>query len=263
MQNDNNGKYALITGASAGLGYEFCKQFASHGYNLILVSRDIKRLVPLADELSEKFKISTKVISKDLSVLTAADEIYDELEKEYISVDIIVNNAGFNVYGLFWETELLRELQMIQLNLVSLTQLTKLFLPSMIKRRFGRILNIGSTGSYVPGPLNAVYCATKAYVLSFSEAIAEELVDSGVTVTTLCPGATATEFAKRADMETTNLFQGRTMDARTVAEIGYKALMKGKRTVIAGTGNKLQVFSTKLIPRTMVARMVKNTMKLT
>lgn len=261
MQNDNNGKYALITGASAGLGYEFCKQFAIHGYNLVLVSRDTQRLILYAKELCKQFNISTKVISRDLSVLSAANEIYDELRKESISIDILVNNAGFNVYGHFWETELLKELQMIQLNLVSLTQLTKLFLPAMVKRKSGRILNIGSTGSYVPGPLNAVYCATKAYVLSFSEAIAEELVNSGVTVTTLCPGATATEFAKRAGMETTKLFQGRTMGGKTVAEIGYKALMEGKRTIIAGTSNKIQICSTKFMPRTIVARMVKNTMK--
>lgn len=263
MQNDNNRKNVLVTGSSSGIGYELCKQFAFHNHNLILVSRDTQRLITFADELQKKFNISIKVISKDLTALTAANEIYDELNKESINVDILVNNAGFNVYGPFWETELLRELQMIQLNLISLTQLTKLVLPSMLKRRFGRIMNIGSTGSYVPGPLNAVYCATKAYVLSFSEAIAEELTGSGVTVTTLCPGATATDFARRANMDDTKLFQGRTMDAKNVAEIGYRALIEGRRTVIAGTGNKFLVYSTKLMPRSIVARMVKNMMSRT
>ena len=260
MQTEKNDRYVLITGASAGIGYELCKQFAKDNHNLILVSRDEKKLNRVAEELREHYRIKTKVISKDLSVKSAATEIYEVLSRESIAVEILVNNAGFNVYGSFFETDLSKELEMIQLNLVSLVQLTKMFLPGMIKNRSGRILNIGSTGSYVPGPLNAVYCATKAFVRSFSEALAEETQGSGVTVTILCPGATATEFAKRAHIENTRLFMGRKMTADAVAKIGYQALMGGKRTVIAGIENKLQVFSTHFASNSMVTRMVKKAM---
>jgi hypothetical protein len=195
-----------------------------------------------------------------LSVATSPKEIFDELQQESVQVDVLVNNAGFNVYGPFSETDLMEELQMIQVNLVSLTHLTKLFLPGMLKQGYGKILNVGSTGSFGPGPLNAVYCATKAYVLSFSEAIAEELEGTGVTVTALCPGATKTEFAKRAGMEDVKLFQSRLMDARTVAEIGYRALMEGKRVVVAGIYNKLQMSLIRFLPRKMVTKMVKDMM---
>ncbi len=260
METDKKDRYVLVTGASAGIGYELCKQFAKDYHNLILVSRDGERLARVAEELRTHYRVKTKVISKDLSVSSAATEIYQVLSQESIVVEILVNNAGFNVYGSFSETDLSRELEMIQLNLVSLVQLTKLFLPEMIKNRSGKILNVGSTGSYVPGPLNAVYCATKAFVRSFSEALGEEMLGSGVTVTTLCPGATDTEFAKRAQIENIRLFQGRKMTAEAVAKIGYQALMGGKRTVIAGIENKLQVFSTHFASNSMVTRMVKKAM---
>lgn len=188
---------------------------------------------------------------------TAPEEICAELQDKSIHIDILVNNAGFNEYGHFSETDPEKELQMIQVNLVSLTRLTKLLLPGMLKQGYGKILNIGSTGSFGPGPLNAVYCATKAYVLSFSEAIAEELRGTGVTVTALCPGATKTEFAGRAKMEDVRLFQKGLMDAGKVAEIGFDALMRGKTSVVAGCTNKLTVFSVRFMTRNMVAKMVK------
>jgi len=254
-------KAALITGSSSGIGYEFSKLFAQDGYNLVLVARNKQKLKQLADELEGNFGISVKIISKDLSVATAPQEIFDEIQQESIQIDALVNNAGFNVYGLFSETDLMEELQMIQVNLVSLTHLTKLFLPGMLRKGSGSVLNVGSTGSFVPGrPLNAVYCATKAFVLSFSEAIAEELQGTGISVTTLCPGATKTEFSRKAHMKDTKLFKKGVMDAKTVAEIGYQAMLKGDRLVVAGFGNKLQILLFKFMPRKMMTKMVKDVM---
>lgn len=253
----NSRKTALITGASSGIGYELSKLFAQDNYNLVLVARNKKKLDRLADELKQNFGVSTKVISKDLSIQASPQEIFDGLQQEAIHIDILVNNAGFGKHGYFSETDLMNELQMIQVNLVSLTHLTKLFLPGMLKRGHGKILNVGSTGSFVPGPLNAVYCATKAYVLSFSEAIAEELEGSGVTVTALCPGATKTEFHKRAQTEGINLHKFGVMDARTVAEIGYCGSMKGKRVVIPSINNRLQMFLIGFTPRKMLTKIVK------
>jgi short-subunit dehydrogenase len=250
-------KTVLITGASSGIGYELTKRFAQDGYDLVLVARDRQRLEQLASELAKQYSVSTKVMPQDLAKATAPDEIFTELQRASIQVDILVNNAGFNVYGPFVEADLPKTLQMIQVNLTALTHLTRLLLPDMVKRRNGRILNVGSTGSFAPGPLNAVYCATKAYVLSFSEAIAEELQGTGVTVTALCPGATKTEFAKRASMEDANIFLTGAMKAQKVAEIGYRALMQGKRTVITGLYNKFQIFSTRFAPRVLVAKIAK------
>ncbi|ODS38469.1 MAG: short-chain dehydrogenase [Candidatus Altiarchaeales archaeon WOR_SM1_86-2] len=254
----NNKETALITGASSGIGYELSRLFAQDGYNLVLVARNKEVLDQLADELEKEFEISTKVISKDLSVAASPKEIFDELRQESIRVDVMVNNAGFNVYGNFSETDLKKELQMIQVHIVSLTRLTKIFLPWMLKQGCGRILNVCSTGSFVPCPLDAVYCATKAYVLSFSEAIAEELQGTGVTVTALCPGVTWTRFQERAQMpRDLRLFKFGAMDAKTVAETGYRGLMKGKRIVIPGIYNKLQVFLLKFTPGRMATKMTK------
>ena len=255
-----NHKTALITGASSGIGHELTKLFAKNNYNLVLVANDKGRLEKLATELSQEFNISILAIPKDLTIETSPREIYDELTKKSIKIDILVNNAGFSVYGLFASTDLQRELQMIQLNIISLTALTKLFLPEMIAKASGKILNVGSTGSFAPGPLNAVYCATKAYVLSFSEALAEELKGTGITITTLCPGATKTEFAQRAKIEDIKLFKGNTMDPKKVAEIGYSALMREKTMVVAGCANKLTIFSLRFIPRSVTAKISKSLM---
>lgn len=253
-------KTALITGATSGIGYELSKLFAQKGYNLVLVARNKTRLENLTAEFKLKFSTSITIIPKDLSQAASPKEIFNELQENSVQIDILVNNAGFNEYGPFSETDLHKELQMIQLNIVSLTYLTKLLLPGMLRRKYGKILNVGSTGSFVPGPLNAVYCATKAYVLSFSEAIAEELKETDVTVTTLCPGATKTEFAQRANIEDLKLFQGNLMDAERVAKVGYNALMQGKTSVIAGWANKLTVFSLRFTSRNMAAKMVKGMM---
>jgi len=256
MMQSNQGskrKTALITGATSGIGHQLSKLFAQNGYNLVLVARDEPKLEQRSDELKKAFGISTKVISKDLSVISSPEEIFVEVQRESIQIDILVNNAGFQEYGPFSETDLQNEIQMIQVHIASLTHLTKLFLPGMLKQGHGRILNLGSTGSFIPGgPLNAVYCATKAYVLSFSEAIAEELKNTKITVTALCPGATNTAFAQRAQIEDIRLFKFGVMDAKKVAEIGYHALMKGKRIVVPGIANKLTVFSLRYMPRRLL-----------
>jgi hypothetical protein len=248
---------ALITGASSGIGFELAKVFARNDHNLILVARNEQMLNQLADELRAKFGVRVNVILKDLSVITAAQEIVDELGQEAVSVDILVNNAGFDVYGNFYKTDLTRELQMIQVNLVTLTQLTKLLVGDMVKRRRGKILNLGSIGSFTSSPLNAVYSATKAYVLSFSEAIAEELQGSGVTVTCLCPGPTRTEFQKRAQMGDVRLLKYGMMNADTVAQLGYRALMAGARVVIPGLYNQFQILLLRFLPRVVIVKLSK------
>lgn len=248
----------LITGASAGIGYELTRCFAEAGYQVVLVSRNEARLREFAVELEKKYGISARVIAKDLSDPRGPAELFIELQQEQISIDILVNNAGFGGHGLFSKTSLTDELDMIQLNIASLTHLTKLFLREMLKRREGRILNVASTAAFLPGPLMAVYYATKAYVLSFSEALAEELRGSGVTVTCLCPGPTISEFQKRANVgDDILLMKGRLMDSKAVARIGYRGLMKGRRVIIAGFGNRLLVGAAKFAPRSLVTRMIK------
>lgn len=260
MRNDSGVKSetALITGASSGIGYELTKLFARDAFDLVLVARDAPRLEKMADELGRSWNVTVTVIPKDLSKPTAAEEIFYEVQSKGLEVNILVNNAGFNVYGPFWETDAQQELEMMQVNILSLTRLTKLFLPGMIKRNFGKILNVGSTGSFVPGPLSAVYCASKAYVLSFSEAIAEELRGTGVTVTALCPGSTKTEFAERAHMTDTRIFRGRLLSAAEVAQAGYRALMRGRTSVVVGLANRLMIFSLRFSPRNLVARVSKS-----
>jgi short-subunit dehydrogenase len=263
MTKEKERETALVTGATSGIGKELSRLFAQNGFDLVMIARDRPRLEHIAMQLRDDFGISADTIPKDLSHPAAPEEILSELRSKSIHIDVLVNNAGFNEYGPFNETDMQRELQMIQVNMVSLTCLTKLLLPGMLRQNHGRVLNVGSTGSFAPGPLNAVYCATKAYVLSFSDALSEELRDTGVTVTTLCPGPTKTNFARRAEMEDAKIFQGSLMDARRVSEIGYQALMDGKTSVIAGTANKLLVFSLRFMPRNMVARISRGMMSRT
>lgn len=252
--------YVLITGATCGIGYELSRIFAANRYNVVLVARNLPRLTEIAETLKKEYGIMAEIIPQDLSDPQAPAKIYNELQQRSIQIDVLVNNAGFNEYGAFHKTRSEKEVQMIQVNMTSLTFLTKLLLPEMIDRHYGKILNLGSIGSYAPGPLNAVYCATKAYVLSFSEALAEELQGTGVDVTVLCPGATATEFAKRAQMENTSIFKGQVMDARRVAEIGFNALMQGKNIVIPGLRNRILVFLLRFTPRKAILRMSKQMM---
>ncbi|MBD2593628.1 short-chain dehydrogenase [Nostoc sp. MBR 210] len=258
MQSDRK-KTALITGASGGIGYEFVKLFAQDKYNLVLVARNEQKLHQIAAELRTNFRIDVKVIAKDLANPAAPEEIFAELQQASIKVDILINNAGFASYGLFNETDLTAELQMLQVNVMCLTHLTKLFLKDMVKQGYGKILNLASTAAFQPGPLMAVYYASKAYVLSFSEAIANELEGTGVSVTALCPGPTESGFQKRAAMEDSKLVSGqKIMDAETVAKIGYDALFDNKTVVVPGLKNKLLSESVRFTPRKLVTKIVRS-----
>jgi uncharacterized protein len=258
-QKEKYKQTALITGAANGIGYELAYIFGQNGYNLVLVDRIDEKLQEIALKFQEKFGILVKPIVKDLSISTSPNEIFLELQQENIKVDVLVNNAGFGTYGLFNETNLKDELEMLQVNLVCLTHLTKLFLKDMVKQGAGKILNVSSAAAFQPGPLMAVYFATKAYVLSFSEALANELEGTGVTVTVLCPGTTHSAFHERTGMADSKLMQGkRIMDAETVANIGYQALMKGKTIVIPGLINKILAKIIRFIPRNLVTKIVRS-----
>ena len=253
----NKRQTALITGASAGIGYEFARVFAREGHALVLVARNKEKLDQIARELKDQFAVSVRVMPQDLSQPGAPEEIFRELQKDSVAVDILVNNAGFGGYGFFFETGLKPELEMLQVNAAALTHLTKLFLKGMVERKRGKILNVASTAAFQPGPLMAVYFATKAYVLSFSEALANELKGTGVGVTVLCPGATQSEFQQRAGIERMKLLKAGMMDAETVAKAGYRGMMQNKTVVIPGIGNNIFAFLIRLGPRSWVTTIVR------
>ncbi|MBI5950030.1 MAG: SDR family oxidoreductase [Chloroflexi bacterium] len=244
--DSKNLQTALITGASSGIGLELARVFAREGFAMILVARNQAKLASLAQELQTAHQVPVTVLPADLGQPGASAHLAASLQEKGLQVDVLVNNAGTQVYSPFAEANLPELFSMLQVNVTALMELTRLLLPEMIKRGRGKILNLGSTGSYVPGPLNAVYCATKAFVLSFSEAIAAELDGTGVTVTTLCPGATQTEFVERHGLQNVRLFQN-AMSPEQVAQIGYRALMAGKRTVVAGFANQFQILLFKLL----------------
>jgi len=248
---------ALITGASSGIGLELATLFAQDGINLVLIARNQERLEALAADLRSKFGVAVTVMTQDLAQPTAPEAIVGKLQSQEIAIDFLVNNAGTQVYGPIQDTDVTRQLALIQVNLTALTHLTMLLLPEMLKRGSGRILNVASTGGFAPAPLNAIYCATKAYALSFSEAIARDLEHTGVSVTCLCPGPTRTDFAHRAGIEDIRLFRLSSMDTRPVAQAGYKGLMKGKSVVVPGLFNKLMVLSIRFTPRRLVTRLGK------
>jgi short-subunit dehydrogenase len=236
--------WALITGASSGIGLELARLFAANSFNVILLARNEARLNQLAEELRRKHAVETKVVVHDLSVANAAQAVFDDLRGTPISV--LVNNAGLGFYGAFAEGDLRQQTEMMQVNMTALMQLTHLFLQPMLTRKRGRILNVASTAAFQPGPWINVYYASKAFVHSFSYALAEEVEDSGITVTALCPGTTHTEFFTRG-----NFGDQRapfTMDARTVAEAGYRGLMEGKRVVIPGWTNRIGSALAKRLP---------------
>ena len=248
----------LITGASSGIGLELARVAAAKGHDLVLVARTEEKLRELARELHERYGVRAEVIAADLSRPGTVAEIVSRIETLGIQIDTLVNNAGVGAYGPFTETALATELQIIHVNIVALTELTKRLLPGMIARRAGRILNVASTAAFLPGPLMAVYYATKAYVLSFSEAIANELAGTGVTVTALCPGPTASGFQAAANLEESKLVAGRTLaTSRQVAEDGYDAMMAGRTLVVSGWSNKLVAQMPRLLPRRVVAAIVR------
>ena len=231
----------------------------------MLVSRSRGKLEDIGRALHEEFGITATVIARNLADPASPQAIASDLASRGVAVDILVNNAGFGVYGFFTETSLEKELEMIQVNIVALTHLTKLFLPGMIARRRGRILNLASTAAFQPGPLMAVYYATKSYVLSFSEALANETVGTGITVTALCPGPTVTDFQKQAGLEATVLFNNPfVMTAAEAARAGYEGMMRGRRVVIPGLANAMLVQGTRIAPRrlsTAIARRIQESRK--
>ena len=243
---------ALITGASGGIGYELAKLFARDHHNLILVARSADKLAQVAAELQPS-GVSIKTFALDLAQPPAPKFLFDQLQREDIAVDILINNAGFGTFGEFAQMSDDQIFGQIDLNITALTRLTRLFLPAMLARRSGRIMNVASTAGFQPGPFMAVYYATKAYVISFSEAIANELHGSGVTVTCFCPGATHTGFAQRAGTENARLFkQLGAMKAEKVALDGYRAVMEGRTLAISGAHNWMVAQSTRFAPRKMV-----------
>lgn len=248
----------LITGASGGLGEEFARLAAADGNDLVLVARSKEKLETLGEELEAKHTIRVTVLPHDLSTPDAVETLIAELKEKNIEPDILINNAGFGAYGLFHETSYEQEKNLIAVNVAALTELTKRVVPSMVKRGSGKILNIASTAAFQPGPLMAVYYASKAYVMHFSLALSEELKDTGVTVTCLCPGPTKTGFEANANLGNSRLFRLGSMDAATVATIGYSAMKSGRPLIVAGRRNKIGAFMTRFIPRMLAAKIAKS-----
>jgi uncharacterized protein len=242
---------ALITGASSGIGLDLARLMAPD-FDLVITARNQTELEKIARDLETQHGNHVHVIPGDLAKAEAPQEIFAEIERRGLPVDVLINNAGFGAYGEFKNIPLQTQLRMIQVNITALTHLTRLFLSGMQERKHGRIMNVASTAGLQPGPLMAVYYATKAYVISFSEAIANELKGTGVTVTCLAPGATATAFAARADMEQSRLFKMGAMRSTEVARAGYKGLMKGKTMVVPGVLNKTIAMSVRFSPRKLV-----------
>ncbi|HPS70809.1 MAG TPA: SDR family oxidoreductase [Bacteroidales bacterium] len=249
---------ALITGASSGIGLDLAKIHAKLGGDLVLVARNKQKLLEIKNEFESNYHIEVVVIEQDLSRKDAAQEVYNQTKQQGISIDILINNAGFGDFGFFAETDWFKEYEMISLNIVALTQLTKLYAQDMISNGSGRILNVASVAAFLPGPKMAIYYATKAYVLSFSEAIANEFAANGITVTTLCPGPTDTGFEKAAALEESGLFKKqKVVSSMPVAEFGYKAMMKGKTVAIPGFTNKLLTKLILFVPRSWVVKAVR------
>lgn len=252
------GELALITGASGGIGLELARLFAADGVDLLLVARDVLKLSKVQQELQSKYQVRVIVLPVDLAEESAAQILYESTIEQKMNIDYLVNNAGFGDYGFFNQTSWDKERRMIQLNIITLTELCKVFVKPMMMRGKGKILNVASTAGFQPGPAMAVYYATKAYVLSFSQAIANELKGYNVSVTTLCPGPTKSGFQKQAAMETSKLVQDKKLpSAAEVALHGYKALKKGRGVAVHGFKNRLGVFFVRFLPRAWVTSMVR------
>ena len=247
-------KNVLITGTTSGIGKAFAEKFADEGYDLILVARDEQKLKQQQAALQETHCVAVKYIVQDLTQENAAGLVMADIDKWKVAIDVLVNNAGFNESGFFVDTSLDRELEMISMHIRFATELTKRILVHMKENGYGRILNVGSTGSFIPSPTDAVYSATKAYIMSFSNALCGELRKTGVKVTTLCPGATETEFAAKANIQNTMLFKIAVMSPEKVVRIAYCGMMKGRRLVIPGIYNKLLVAFSKVMPVSITNR---------
>jgi len=249
---------ALITGASNGIGLELARVHASKGDDLVLTARNKSKLDELKSELESKHQIKVYTIGKDLALPESARELYDETTRLGIRIDYLINNAGFGDFGMFAERDWEKQHQMIELNITALTQLTKLYLKDMIARGSGKIMNVASTAAFQPGPLMAVYYATKAYVLHFSEAVANEVRNKGVTITALCPGPTESGFQSAASMEESRLFKGKKIpSSKSVAEYGYHAMMKGQAVAIHGIMNNILAFFVRFTPRAILVKVTR------
>lgn len=250
--------YALITGASSGIGWELAHIFASQKQNVILVARSEEKLHQLKEELESKYKIKAQVLVSDLAKPEASQILFKVITSQGWNVSVLVNNAGFGHHSEFAKTEWGKQRDMIQVNITALTELTHLFLPAMIQNKNGKILNVASTAAFQPGPLMSVYYATKAYVLSFSEGLFEELRGTGVTVTALCPGPTQSGFQVAANMNDVALFDSAPLpSSKDVAIYGYHTLMQGKPVAIHGAVNKMLASSVRFVPRAMTRKLVK------
>ena len=251
-------KTALITGASAGIGLELARLFARHRNDVVLVARRDERLRQIADRLQDEYGITAHVIAADLAAVDGARRLYEEVRERGIEVEYLVNNAGFGTFGPFVDTAVDETMDLVRLNIGALTELTALFLPAMVERNSGRVLNVASAAAFQPGPLMATYYASKAYVLHFSEALHEELEGKAVSVTALCPGPVRTEFQEVAGMETSGLvLNKRLISVERVAEEGYDGMMRGKPIVVPGLATKLLAFGVRFAPRRFVAKFVR------
>ena len=246
-----------MTGASSGIGLELANCLARGGYDLVLVARNREKLKQVAGTLSARHKVRVSILVKDLSRPAAPQKIFDELQRADVQIDVLVNNAGLGVYGPLAGANVDQMLSVIQVNISALTHLTRLFLPSMLERGQGRVLNVASTAAFQPGPLMAVYFASKAYVLSLSEALSNETAGSGVSVTCLCPGPTQSDFQNRAQMSTSKLSQSNQMSASRVANAGYRAMLRGQTLVIPGKNNAFWAWFTRVLPRSMTPKIVR------
>lgn len=247
----------LITGASGGIGKELAELFAKEGRNLVLVARSMENLMEVKKEIESKYNVTITIFSKDLSIEAEIVSLFDEVNEQNLQIDYLVNNAGFGLYGEFINTDLGKELNMIDLNIRTVTHLTKLFLPGMVERNNGGVMNIASTASFQPGPLMSVYYATKAYVLSFTEALQNEMKGTNIRITAVCPGPTETNFGNRASMHESRLFQGAIGDVKDVAKTAYDGFFSGKTIVIPGLSNKLLAGSVRFMPRKFVTSIVR------
>ena len=255
--NDTNNETVLITGASSGIGRELARCFAADGCRLILLARNTDALEALAGELRQAHKIETLVLTADLSRPEIPERVFKELQGRGIKVDVLVNNAGFGANGTFAGLPLPRQLEMIQVNITALTNLTGLFLPGMIERRRGGVLNVGSLAGFLPGPGMDIYYATKAFVLSFTEALAEELAGTGVTATALCPGPTATNFGNISHGQKMRRLNTPKMPASTVASYGHRAFRRGRPLAIPGWQYQVLLLLIRILPRRFVRKMAR------
>ena len=246
-------KTTLVTGASSGIGLELARECAANGHDLVIVARRQERLEDFAQTVRKEFDVNVNIVVMDLSVDGSRKNLFDQVKSKNIEIDYLINNAGFGDYGPFVDSNLDRQIEMVNLNIVALTELTRLFLPDMIGRRQGAILNVASTAAFQAGPMMSVYFATKAFVLHFSEAVANEVHQTGVRVVALCPGTTESEFADTAQAERSLMFNMRKLPtSKQVASYGYVSMIKGKRVAVHGLLNKVLTFFVRLVPRKVV-----------